>query len=63
MQRVEVFADSSGGRPLVSYEGAELAGNLGRPGLTLEPDQRPALGPAAHAMVYMWIPLAAPIHG
>ena len=46
MQRVEVFADSSGGRPLVSYEGAELAGNLGRPGLSLEPDQRPALGPA-----------------
>ena len=46
VQRVEVFADSSGGRPLVSYEGAELAGNLGRPGLSLEPDQRPALGPA-----------------
>ena len=59
LKRVEVFAESRSGPALIAYEGQDLIDNINRPGLTLEPDERPGIGAASHAMVYMYVPVDA----
>ncbi len=59
LKRVEVFAESRLGSALIAYEGQDLIDNINRPGLSLDPDERPGIGAASHAMVYMYIPVEA----
>ncbi len=59
LKRVEVFAESRSGPALIAYEGQDLIDNINRPGLSLEPDERPGIGAASHAMVYMYVPVDA----
>jgi hypothetical protein len=54
LNRVEALGDSE--KPLASYEGAELAALLARPGLPSTTD-KPRIGGGLRAVIYMWVTL------
>jgi len=55
--RVRVFTVDGAG-PLATFEGAELAGRIGRPGLPPRSVNPEVVGPGLRAVVYFWTPLS-----